>query len=137
MNRSDTAPVSLGIVPGLHRFRPLIAAVTLTCAALFAGPAQAADDIGAAGRLVKITFNGAGSDDAATHHGSVLVRHGSKNELYTWGGTACPASKLTDVQIGALESAFHNRTRTLITPRYKPGDVKDTRCLVGFELSGG
>jgi hypothetical protein len=107
-------------------------------AALIAGPAHAADDVGAQGRLVQLTINGAGSDDFSTHHGSILVKpSGKKGELYTWGGTACPASKLSDAQIGALESAFHNRHRTLIRPRYKPGDVKDTRCLVGFELTGG
>lgn len=137
MNRPSTAPVSLGIVPGLHRFRSFVSALVLAGAALVGGKAHAVDDIGAQGRLVQLTINGAGSDDFATHHGSILVRHGGKSELYTWGGTACPASKLSDAQIGALESAFHNRNRTLIRPRYKPGDVKDTRCLVGFELSGG
>jgi hypothetical protein len=136
VNAPDNVLVSLGIAPGLHRFRRLIAAFTLVGAALAARPA-AADDVGAAGRLIKITINGAGSDDFSTHQGSVLVKHANKSELYTWGGTACPASKLSDAQIAALESAFHNRHRTLITPRYKPGDVKDTRCLVGFELSGG
>ncbi len=131
-----TAPVSLGIVPGLHRFRPLVAAFALACAALVGGPAHA-DDVGAAGRLVQLTINGAGSDDFSTHHGSILVKHAGKGELYMWGGTACPASKLSDMQIAALESAFHNRNRTLVRPRYKPGDVQGTRCLVGFELNGG
>ncbi|HWB81056.1 MAG TPA: hypothetical protein VG755_39105 [Nannocystaceae bacterium] len=137
MNRSSTAPVSLGIVPGLHRIRPLVSALALVGAALVGGKAHAVDDIGPQGRLVQMTINGAGSDDFATHHGSIVVRHGGKSEVYTWGGTACPASKLSDAQIGALESAFHNRNRTLVRPRYKPGDVKDTRCLVGFELTGG
>jgi hypothetical protein len=110
----------------------LLAAVALT-------PASAsADDLGTQGRIVRVSINATGSDDFASSHGSISVRHGSnKLEVYSWGGTMCPASKLGEIEIAALQQAFHNRQRTLIVPRFKQGEVKDVRCLVGFELTGG
>ncbi len=85
-----------------------------------------------------MSINATGSDDFASSHGSISVRHGgNKLEVYSWGGTMCPAAKLGEIEIAALQQAFHNRQRTLIVPRFKQGEVKDVRCLVGFELTGG
>lgn len=105
---------------------------------LGAVPTAFADEAGTPGRLVSLSIHTPGSDDSSIAHGSIMVRKGSgKPELYQWGGTACPASKLSDTQINILAQAFHNRARTLVTPRFKQGDVKDVRCLVGFELAAG
>ncbi len=100
--------------------------------------AAAADEVGAPGRVVAMMIHTPGSDDMSLAHGSITVRKGgAKLEVYQWGGTACPASKLSDAQVTILAGAFHNRGRTLITPRFKPGEVKDVRCLVGFALGAG
>lgn len=114
-----------------------VAAALLALLALV--PAQAsADESGTQGRIVRLALNSTGGDDFASSHGSISVRHGGgKPEVYSWGGTMCPASKLTEAEIIALGQAFHNRQRTLIVPRFKPGEVKETRCLVGFELAAG
>ncbi len=107
-------------------------------AAALAPASASADDLGTQGRIVRVSINATGSDDFASSHGSISVRHGSnKLEVYSWGGTMCPASKLGEIEIAALQQAFHNRQRTLIVPRFKQGEVKDVRCLVGFELTGG
>jgi len=103
-----------------------------------AAPVAAADQIGPEGRVVGIEMRAAGSDDRSTAQGSIKVRRGSaKPDLYEWGGTACPAAKLTEIEIGMLERAFHNRTRTLVAPRFKSGETSGVRCLVGFELRAG
>ena len=64
-------------------------------------------------------------------------RSNGKTEFYEWGGTSCPAAKLNESEVGMLERAFHNRARTLVTPRFKSGEGTGVRCLVGFELSAG
>ncbi len=113
-----------------HVFAPAFALLF----GLVATPA-AADEAGAQGRIVRFALNTQGSDDAGSM-GSIGVRKSDgKIDEYRWGGTSCPASKLTDSQVLALEHAFHNRHRTLVTPRFKPGDVKEIRCLVGFEFT--
>jgi hypothetical protein len=115
-------------------------ALVLACAFTFAfgvGPAiAAADELGAIGRVVKVEVRTSGSDDRATAHGRVSLRRANgKTEFYEWGGSSCPAAKLTESEVGMLERAFHNRSRTLVTPRYRPGEASGVRCLVGFELS--
>lgn len=94
-----------------------------------------ADETGAQGRVVRFSLNTQGSDDAGSMGSIGVKKSDGKTEEYRWGGTSCPASKLTDGQVLALEHAFHNRHRTLVTPRFKPGDVKEIRCLVGFEFT--
>jgi hypothetical protein len=117
-------------------FRTLLGGALVAATALAPLATAHADESGAQGRIVRFTINAAGSDDSASVLGTIGVRKpDGKIELYQWGGTSCPASKLEDWQVLALEHAFHNRHRTLVTPRYKVGDVKDLRCLVGFELS--
>lgn len=119
-------------VVGARLLATLLAAVALT------PTAARADDLGTQGRIVRVSINATGSDDFASSHGSISVRHGNnKLEVYSWGGTMCPASKLGETEIAALQQAFHNRQRTLVVPRFKQGEVKDVRCLVGFELTGG
>lgn len=101
------------------------------------GSASAASDqLGAIGRIVKVEVRTSGSDDRATAHGRISLRRSNgKTEFYEWGGSSCPAAKLSESEIGMLERAFHNRNRTLVTPRYRSGEASGVRCLVGFELS--
>ncbi len=123
--------------PLLRRLRPHFVATLVGLTALLPTPASAAES-GAQGRVVRFSLNNTGSDEHASSHGSIAVRHsGNKLEVYSWGGTMCPASSLTDVEVLTLEHAFHNRQRTLLAPRFKFGEVKETRCLVGFELVAG
>jgi len=105
--------------------------------AFAAAPAvAAADELGAIGRIVKVEVRTAGSDDRATAHGRISVRRSNgKTEFYEWGGSSCPAAKLSEAEVGMLERAFHNRNRTLVTPRFRSGEATGVRCLVGFELS--
>jgi len=117
--------------------RSSAAILALLGAALLSSSAHA-DESGSQGRIVRLSINNPGGDDFASSHGSIAVRHGGgKLETYSWGGTHCPAAKLSDAEVQALGAAFHNRARTLIVPRFKQGEVKDTRCLVGFELAAG
>ena len=105
---------------------------------LVAGRAAAADELGAIGRIVKVEVRASGSDDRATAHGRISIkRNNGKTEFYEWGGSSCPAAKLSEAEVGMLERAFHNRGRTLVTPRFKSGEGMGVRCLVGFELSAG
>ncbi len=106
---------------------------------LVAAPAAAADELGPIGRVVKVEVRASGSDDRATAHGRISIRRSNgKTEFYEWGGSSCPAAKLSDSEVGMLERAFHNRARTLVTPRFKSsGEGNGVRCLVGFELSAG
>lgn len=84
---------------------------------------------------MKVEVRSGASDDRATVHGKITIRRSNaKIEVYEWGGSSCPAAKLSDLEIGMLERAFHNRNRTLVTPRYKSGEATGVRCLVGFEL---
>jgi hypothetical protein len=112
-------------------------ALALVAAFASASPARAADELGSEGRIIKIEMRGPSSDDRSTAQGSITIRVGGKSELYSWGGSSCPASKPSDQEIGMLERAFHNRNRTLVTPRFKSGETSGTRCLVGFELRAG
>lgn len=117
--------------------RTALATVLVAGGALLPGHAQA-DESGAVGRVIRLSINSMGSDEFASSHGAISIRHaGNKVETYSWGGTMCPASKLAEGEFAALQSALHNRQRTLVTPRYKSGEVKDVRCLVGFELTAG
>jgi hypothetical protein len=101
-------------------------------------PVSAADQLGPEGRVVKIEIRGPSSDERATAQGSITIRQSNaKSELYSWGGSSCPASKPSDAELGMLERAFHNRNRTLVTPRFKSGETSGVRCLVGFELRAG
>jgi hypothetical protein len=121
---------------GRSRVAQLCVLVLGLGAALLPSPARA-DESGTQGRIVRLAINNQGGDDFASVHGSISVRHGSKVEVYRWGGTSCPAAKLSEAELQALGAAFHNRARTLIVPRFKSGEVAGTRCLVGFELAAG
>jgi hypothetical protein len=114
----------------------LLSLVSVWGAALLPSTAHA-DESGTQGRIVRLAVNNQGGDDFASLHGSISVRAGKKVEVYKWGGTSCPAAKLNEAELQALGAAFHNRTRTLIVPRFKSGEVAGTRCLVGFELTAG
>src|SRR5688572_19140900 len=85
----------------------------------------AADETGASGRIVRLVINAAGSDALPLFHGQITVRKSTtagKGEVYQWGGTACPGSKLTDAQTALLSDALHNRHRMTIVPRFKAGE---------------
>lgn len=121
----------------VRRLRPATAALLLAVGVLMPADAHA-DESGASGRVVRLSINSTGSDEYASVHGRISIRSkGTAIEVYSWGGTMCPASKLSEAEIRALQHAFHNRNSTTIAPRYKSGEVKGTRCLVAFELSGG
>lgn len=130
---------TMALLAHLLRRRSLRSLVAAAGIALVGLPDHAlADDLGSAGRIVKLVIHGEGSDDFASSHGSITVRHsGNKLEQYSWGGTQCPASKLREAEVDALHQALHFRSRTLIVPRYKAGEVNGARCLVGFELQAG
>jgi hypothetical protein len=124
--------------PVLRRrsLRSLVAAAAFALVGL-PQPARA-DESGTAGRIVKLVIHGEGSDVFASSHGSMTVRHGgNKLDVYSWGGTQCPSSKLREAEVDALHQALHFRSRTIIVPRFKAGEVSGTRCLVGFELQAG
>jgi len=101
-------------------------------------PAQAAaDQSGAAGKAVQLTINTLGSEKYASFHGSVSIRQTETNvtEIYYWGGSSCPAQKISDAQVQLLADALVHRSRTLVSPIFREGQgPKGTRCLVAFDL---
>ena len=112
------------------------ALLTLT-ATVFPFRTASADAEGEAGRVTRLRINAVGSDKYASYHGSLTLRAPGKgkSEVYYWGGSTCPAQKFTEAQVDLMASAFHNRTRTLLSPRYAESEGrKDTRCLVAFDL---
>lgn len=112
------------------------ALAALTCLGLLGLPRPAAaDEKGQTGRVVRVNVNTQASDKYASFHGSVTVRRSgsSKDDVYYWGGTTCPAQKVSDEQVDLLVQALRSR-RTMLTPRYRGGEAGGTRCLVAFEL---
>jgi hypothetical protein len=119
----------------MRRLFPCITALVLSIPTI-----AAADETGASGRVVRLVVNAAGSDSHALFHGQITVRKSTtagKGEVYQWGGTACPGSKLTDAQIALISDALHNRHRITVVPRYKAGEAAGTKCLTAFELVAG
>lgn len=122
-----------------RRIRPLLPALVLGLVGSVAFPAHANEEEGKSGRVQRLRINTAGSVDHASYHGSITLRGAAGNAEYRWGGSTCPGQKLTDAQVHVLVSAFHERSRTRVTPRYTIGEDEGpgVRCLVGFELSAG
>ena len=107
---------------------PFLAAV------LFATPALA-DQAGSTGRVVRVTVNTSASDDYTSFRGSMTLRQSKDGRRieYSWGGTKCPGSNLSEEQVALLGRALSDRRITMV-PKYKPGQDSGTRCLVGFQL---
>jgi hypothetical protein len=119
----------------MRRLLTCLTAVLLTVPTI-----AAADETATSGRIVRLVINAAGSDSFALFHGQITVRKSTtsgKGDVYQWGGTACPGSKLTDAQVALLADALHNRHRIGIVPRFKAGEVAGTKCLTAFELVAG
>lgn len=119
------------------RFAPRALALAAGLGALLPSARVLADEEGKAGRVIRLTINTQGSDKYASFHGSLAVkRPGSSSiDLYFWGGSTCPAQRLDDSEVAMLASALHNRSRSLVAPRFRTGEgARNTRCLVAFEL---
>lgn len=114
--------------------------IVLTCAlsvTSFLGVPQVAhaDQEGKTGRAVRLTVNTQGSDKYASFHGSLAIRKSgsSKTEMYFWGGSTCPAQRLSEPEVALLAGAMG--TRTNVAPRFRNSEgARGTRCLVAFEL---
>lgn len=121
----------------LHRARAALPAVALALVSTIATPANASEEEGKIGRVQKLRINAASSVDHSSFHGSVTLRVSGKSVEYRWGGSSCPGQKLSDAQVSILVSAFNERNRTRVLPRYTIGEDEGpgVRCLVGFELS--
>jgi len=118
------------------RARPILPwlAAALTCLAL---PSSArADETGKSGRVSQLRINTPGSVEHASYHGSITIKRPTTGQLieYRWGGSTCPAHKLTDTQLDILVMAFAQRDRTMLSPHYITGEGAGNRCLVGFEI---
>lgn len=121
----------------LTRVLPSLAACALA-GVVAAGPAHA-DEAGKTGRITQMLVNTPGSDQHPLYHGSITVKLLGSNTAveYRWGGSTCPKVKLTEQQLDLLMTAFVQRNRTRIAPKYAMGEGMGTRCLVGFELVAG
>ncbi len=118
--------------------RPLLAALAFAFASIALPQTAAADEEGGAGRVNRIRINTPSSDEHPSFHGALVLKQPGGDQVeYRWGGSSCPGQKLTDVQVDVLVSAFVERNRTMVTPRYTMGEGAGTRCLVGFELVAG
>lgn len=103
---------------------------------LTAPVAEAAEQDGSRGRVIKIRINTAGSEEHANVHGAITLRQGNgKTKRYLWGGSTCPGQKLDAAQVATLVSAHLERGRTSVTPVFVPSEGGDKNCLVAFELS--
>jgi hypothetical protein len=51
---------------------------------------------------------------------------------YQWGGTNCPNRDLDGDQVQLLRSAMSGSAK--IEPRWLPGQMPDSRCLVSFKI---
>lgn len=127
----------------MNRFEPTILRVVGLFAlplalSLLPRPVLAADHTGNSGKVVQLTVNTQGSEKYASFHGSITVRPvagDGTSDVYYWGGSTCPAQKISDAQVHLLGQALVNRSRTLVTPVYRVGQgTKGTRCLVAFDL---
>ena len=98
-----------------------------------------ADDEGVSGRVTRLRINTPGSEQHPSFLGAITIKQPSSGDMYEyrWGGSSCPGQKLTEAQIDVLLTAFVQRNRTLVTPRYTMGEGVSTRCLVAFELAAG
>ncbi|MCX4241107.1 hypothetical protein [Paraliomyxa miuraensis] len=122
--------------------RALLARVLPSALALaLVGPVALAhaDEEGKVGRITRLRINTPGSADHSLFHGSLTVDLVGSTSLveYRWGGSSCPGVKLTDQQLDMLTTAFVQRNRTRLVPRYTLGEGMGTRCLVSFELVAG
>lgn len=123
-----------------HRLARVLSSVLACALASVVVPGSAhADEEGKTGRIVQLRINTPGSDQHPLFHGSItLDLVGSTSVVeYRWGGSSCPVVKLTEHQIALLSTAFVQRNRTKLLPRYTMGEGQGTRCLVGFELVAG
>jgi hypothetical protein len=111
----------------------------LVLASLGAPSPAHADEEGKPGRITQLRINTPSSEAHPSYQGSITLKLVGSSTLveYRWGGSTCPAQKLTDPQIDVLVTAFVQRNRTKLTPMYTMGEGDGTRCLVGFELVAG
>lgn len=119
--------------------RFLSTGLALVLASLVAPSPAHADETGKQGRLTQLRINTPSSEKHPSYHGSITLKQSGSSTLveYRWGGSSCPAQKLTDPQIDVLVTAFVQRNRTKLTPMYTMGEGNGTRCLVSFELVAG
>ncbi len=116
--------------------RFLSTGLALLLATVVAPSPAHADQSGHQGRVMQLRINTPGSVAHSSFHGSVTLKLEASNTLveYRWGGSSCPAQKLSDPQLDVLVTAFVQRNDTKLTPTYTMGEGNGTRCLVGFEL---
>ena len=96
-----------------------------------ASVASAVDNVGATGRVLALRINTPASDDYGTDHGFLLIGDQiSGITTYTWGGSRCPATNVTEGNVAMLQRALDN-PRILVEPAWKTGQGGST-CLVRF-----
>lgn len=121
------------------RPKVLAALATLALALLAEPTASAAPEqkTGSLGRVIGLRIITPGSREHAIHHGSVRTKPPLGDpETYHWGGSTCPAHKLTEAQVGVLVDALRDHQQLQVRPYYMLGESAD-RCLVAFDLVAG
>lgn len=117
-----------------QKLRP--ACLSLAVCLLLPSSARA-DEEGEPGKVVRLTVNTTESEKYASFHGAVSIRRAgaSASDRYYWGGSTCPAQKLSETQVALLSSALTHRNETLVVPVFRTSKgTPETRCLVAFDL---
>ncbi|MCA9649887.1 MAG: hypothetical protein H6712_00420 [Myxococcales bacterium] len=125
-------------------FRPKVLAWLAASSLVLVGSvATAASDpvidqkAGSLGRVIGIRIVTPGSRDHASYHGFVRTKPPLGDpETYYWGGSSCPAQKLTEAQVGVLVDALRDHQQLQVRPYYTLGEAAD-RCLMAFDLVAG
>lgn len=92
---------------------------------------------GSLGRVIGLRIVTPGSREHASYHGFVRTQPPLGDaEAYRWGGSSCPAQRLTEAQVGLLVDALRDNQLLQVRPYYMLGEAAD-RCLVAFDLVAG
>lgn len=96
-----------------------------------ASVASAVDNVGATGRVLALRVNTSASDDYGLDHGFLLIGDPITGiTTYTWGGSRCPATTVTEANVAMLQRGLEN-PRILVEPAWRTGQGGST-CLVRF-----
>jgi hypothetical protein len=107
----------------------MVALLALGCAP----GALAVEQTGDPGELVGIRAVTNSADNFSAIRGSIWVREQFALRQYVWDRTTCPNKNLTDEEVAALSRHLGNRQMRII-PRYQPGQLPGSRCLVEYIL---
>lgn len=107
---------------------------TATASASVSKPEQRS---GSLGRVIGLRIITPGSKEHASYHGFVRTKPPLGDaETYYWGGSSCPANKLSETQVGVLVDALRDHQQLQVRPYYTFSEAAD-RCIVAFDLVAG